>query len=126
MGNMSLTFGQYQKRALSTAFYPHVSEGAHPIAVTYCILGLNGEAGEIAEKLKKTWREEGQMLRFTQEQRRQVLMELGDLLWYVSQLASELGCSLEAVANWNLEKLAARASHGIEGWTAEYKQHENG
>lgn len=116
-----ISFRQYQQRAQSTAFYPHVMEGCHPEAITYVTFGLNGEAGEFAEKLKKTWRDNGGFHQLSNERRIELLDELGDLLWYCAQAASELGCSLEQVASWNLEKLAARARYGKEGWNDDRK-----
>ena len=118
----TLSFSQYQARARATAFYPHVMEGSHPEAVAYVVLGCNGEAGEIAERLKKTWRSQGGFGRLAPDEVDNMLDELGDLLWYVAMLASELGCSLDAVAAWNLEKLAERAQHGSEGWEERRKR----
>jgi NTP pyrophosphatase (non-canonical NTP hydrolase) len=121
-----ISFSQYQARARATAFYPHVMEGAHPEAVAYCVLGCCGEAGEIAEKVKKTWRSQGGFGHLSRDEVRNTLDELGDLLWYAAMLCSELGCSLEQVAAWNLEKLAERAQHGSEGWEERRKKQHFG
>ena len=89
----------YQQGARSTARYPDV--GANPI---YPTLGLCGEAGEVADKVKKVLRDRGGS--FTPEVREALKLELGDVLWYVAQLASELGFELNDVAEANLNKLA--------------------
>jgi NTP pyrophosphatase (non-canonical NTP hydrolase) len=124
MPEAKLGFHQYQMRAKATAFYPHAMEGAHPIAMSYAVLKLNGEAGEVAELLGKSWREEGGMADLSVVKRGQIIDELGDVLWYVAALASELGVELERVAAWNLEKLAARAEHGVDGWHEDRKLNE--
>ena len=93
----------YQQSARRTALYPGV--GSNPI---YPTLGLCGEAGEVADKVKKVIRDrEGQ---FSAEVIEALKLELGDVLWYVAQLSSELGLALEDVAAANLEKLASRAA----------------
>ena len=96
----------YQQRARSTAQYP--SRGENPI---YPALGLCGEAGEVADKVKKVLRDHGG--EFNAERREAIALELGDVLWYVSQLAAELDCSLESVAQANLDKLASRAARQV-------------
>lgn len=77
----------------------------------YPILGLVGEAGEVAEKIKKVNRV-GRS-EFTDEERKEILKELGDVLWYMSQLSTELGLSLEEVASKNIEKLQSRLKRGV-------------
>lgn len=78
--------------------------------LTYAILGLNGEAGELAEHLKKMLRDDAGVL--TEERRAALKKELGDQFWYVCAVARELGFSLQEVADKNAEKLAARAQAG--------------
>lgn len=95
----------YQQSARKTARYPDV--GSNPI---YPTLGLTGEAGEVADKVKKVLRDRGGC--FDPEVREAIKLELGDVLWYVAQLSSELGFSLEEVATSNLEKLSSRAARG--------------
>ena len=96
----------YQTRSRETARYPQA--GANPI---YPTLGLCGEAGEVADKVKKVIRDrDGQ---FDQAVRDDLRLELGDVLWYVAQLCTELGLSLEDVAAANLEKLASRAARNV-------------
>ena len=100
-----MDLNHYQKASRDTARYPDV--GHNPI---YPTLGLTGEAGEVADKVKKVLRDRGGV--FDQQARYSICLELGDVLWYVAQLASELGFELEDVARMNLDKLASRASRG--------------
>ncbi|MAR08299.1 MAG: hypothetical protein CL862_14550 [Cyanobium sp. NAT70] len=95
----------YQTKARLTAAYPDL--GSNPI---YPTLGLSGEAGEVADKVKKVIRDRGGV--FDEEAREAIKLELGDVLWYVSQLADELGYNLEDIASANLNKLASRAARG--------------
>ncbi|MGB1416827.1 MAG: nucleoside triphosphate pyrophosphohydrolase family protein [Synechococcus sp.] len=95
----------YQEAARKTAAYPDI--GRNPI---YPTLGLTGEAGEVADKVKKVLRDGDGV--FDAETREAIKLELGDVLWYVAQLALELGYDLDQVAAANLDKLASRASRG--------------
>jgi len=79
--------------------------------LAYPALGLAGEAGEVAEHAKKAIRDDAGVV--TEERRRAMAKELGDVLWYVSQLASELGLELEEIARANLEKLLSRQRRGV-------------
>ncbi|MDR0993721.1 MAG: nucleoside triphosphate pyrophosphohydrolase family protein [Verrucomicrobiota bacterium] len=101
-----LDFATYQQNATTTAIYPQRGEGNF----TYPALGLAGETGEVCEKLKKAIRDDGGII--TLDRRVMLAKELGDVLWYLSALCTELGLSLEAVAAENLEKLAARKKTG--------------
>ena len=103
-----MQFDEYQKKSRETALYPDVGHN-----FVYPTLGLVGEAGEVADKLKKTIRDDGGIL--TEEKRREVGKELGDVLWYVAQVASEMGLSLNDVAEGNLEKLFSRKERGVIG-----------
>ncbi len=100
-----MDINHYQHGARATACYPNV--GQNPI---YPTLGLTGEAGEVADKVKKVLRDQQGV--FDLDTRQAIKLELGDVLWYVAQLASELGFDLEDVAQANLDKLASRASRG--------------
>ena len=101
-----MDFQQYQNRSRETALYPQ--HGANPI---YPTLGLCGEAGEVADKVKKVLRDrEG---RFDQGVRDDLRHELGDVLWYLAQLCTELDLCLEDVAAANLDKLASRAARNV-------------
>lgn len=94
----------YQMKTSETAVYPA------GIGLTYTSLGLAGEAGEIANKVKKVYRDDNGVL--TNERREQLKDELGDLLWYAAQFAEVIGVSLSDVAECNLRKLESRAARG--------------
>lgn len=104
-----LTFGAYQQGTASTAVYPGAGSH-HTLPLVYCALGAAGEAGEIANKVKKVLRDDDG--RITAERREQILGEVGGTLWYLSQLCAELGTGLGAVAQDNLDILASRAARG--------------
>jgi NTP pyrophosphatase (non-canonical NTP hydrolase) len=96
---------EYQRLSRSTAKYPRHE------ALTYPALGLAGEAGEFADHAKKVIRDDGGEV--TPQRREAMAKELGDVLWYVAQLASELGLELEQVAQENLDKLRSRMERGV-------------
>jgi NTP pyrophosphatase (non-canonical NTP hydrolase) len=96
----------YQERSRQTALYPQV--GSNPV---YPTLGLCGEAGEVADKIKKVLRDRDGL--FDAAIREDLRLELGDVLWYVAQLASELDLDLEDIAEANLAKLASRAARNV-------------
>lgn len=101
----SLSFNDYQSKALVTAIYPRGK------AMEYVTLGLCSEAGELAGKIKKVVRDHppGTSLENLPENSRKALVsELGDCLWYVAMLAWELGVPLKEVAQVNIDKLADR------------------
>ena len=100
---MDLT--DYQERSRATAVYPDAGDN-----LLYPTLGLCGEAGEVAEKIKKMVRDDGGVL---SEERRQALSkELGDVLWYLAQLATEARLDLAEIADANLAKLLSRQERG--------------
>lgn len=101
------SFAEYQVKAGSTAVYPG-QNGL--IGTLYCTLGLTNEAGEVAGKIKKVLRDEN--CQFSDQRIQEISEELGDVLWYFAQLASELGLNLEEIARENLNKLADRAARG--------------
>lgn len=105
-----LTFKQYQNDAIQTLMYPGSKE---LLGLLYTVLGLNGEAGELAEKLKKILRDKGGEL--SEEDRAEVTKELGDVLWYVTGIAYELDIPLEEVARKNIYKLNSRKERGMLG-----------
>lgn len=96
-----MNFEEYQKESRKTAMYPDKDNN-----FIYPVLGLCGESGEIAEKIKKVLRDEGGVV--SESKKEEVKKELGDVLWYISQIATELGLSLDAVAKTNIEKLQSR------------------
>lgn len=100
-----MLFEEYQKQSRKTAIYPDAGKN-----LTYPMLGLAGETGELLNKFKKVFRDHGGVM--TPELQQALGQELGDILWYVSQVASELGINLEEVAQKNLEKLFSRMERG--------------
>lgn len=112
------TFDNYQDDAGTTAIYSGAGT-CDPIAANYCILGLAGEAGEIANRWKKLYRDAPSFAThpdeyrdFYDKLRGDILDELGDVLWYVANLSTELGFYLGEVANSNIQKLQNRKSRG--------------
>lgn len=101
-----MDFNEYQQKSRKTAAYPAIG---HP--VVYPTLGLANEAGEVAGKVKKVFRDRGGEI--NEETRRALQAELGDVLWYLSQVCTELGISLEEVAESNLAKLHDRLERGV-------------
>lgn len=97
-----MNLNEYQKEAQKTAIYPR--EGI--IKVLYPILGMCGESGEAAEKVKKALRDDNGVI--TEERRRAIGKELGDVLWYIAAASKELGYTLQEIAEMNLQKLFAR------------------
>lgn len=92
-------FTHYQQKTEETAIYPEDQ------ALEYLALGLNGEAGEVAEKVKKH-------IRDGKELDEDFAKELGDVLWYIARITHELGVDLEYVARSNLDKLLDRKERG--------------
>ena len=100
-----MNFKEYQEQSRTTAIYPDVGDN-----FVYPTLGLAGEAGEVADKMKKVIRDDGGEL--SEEKRQEMKKEIGDVLWYIAQLSSELGLALDDVASSNLEKLLSRKERG--------------
>ena len=106
-----ITLDEYQARCGDTANYPEAGTGLDD-AVTYTILGLVGEAGEVADKYKKNLRGDyDNDPDFTVQ--KVIAAELGDVLWYAARLATEIGLDLSEVAQGNLDKLASRKERGV-------------
>ena len=95
-----MDFNMYQKSASETAVY------AEEYKLMYPALGLAGEAGEVANKVKKVFRDGLDNL--PENWKGNIAAEIGDVLWYCAALASDLGCSLEDIAEENLKKLSVR------------------
>lgn len=96
-----MTFTEYQAKSRLTALYPNRDNN-----FVYPTLGLAGEAGEVAEKIKKIIRDKNNLV--GPEDQQEISKELGDVLWYVAQIATELKISLDDVAENNIAKLASR------------------
>lgn len=120
-----LTLNEYQELTRTTAIYPG---NGTPLGIIYCGLKLAGEAGEVSENIGKAIRDDKLLLMapatvdvperiamdyLTPERREKLILELGDVLWYVAALAKELGRSLEDIADANLRKLADRQQRGV-------------
>lgn len=100
-----MTFEEYQSEASQTALYPRRMEN-----LEYPTLGLAGEAGEVANIVKKIQRDHAGVI--TDDTRGKLKDELGDVLWYISACADELGLTLDEIAEFNVEKLAKRHNRG--------------
>jgi len=83
-----------------------------PDPLTYAMLGLAGETGEVIEKYKKLMRLTEPELVYTMEESEEILAELGDVLWYVARIAKALNSDLEYVAQINIRKLRERSDRG--------------
>ena len=100
-----MDFKTYQTKSRKTAGYPAIG---HP--VIYPTLGLVNEAGEVAGKIKKVFRDQGGEI--SEETREALKAELGDVLWYIAQVATELDLSLDEIAEHNIAKLYDRLERG--------------
>ena len=100
-----MDLNEYQKRSRATAQYPAIG---HP--VIYPSLGLVNEAGEVAGKIKKIFRDKSGVI--GEAEREALKAELGDVLWYIAQVATELNLPLDEIAESNLSKLLDRQSRG--------------
>lgn len=98
---------QYQEAAKKTAIYP---EQGLLGGLVYTILGLTGEAGELANKIKKVLRDGDDTLNVED-----LASETADCLWYIAMIADELGVSLDSIAYRNLQKLESRKERGVIG-----------
>jgi NTP pyrophosphatase (non-canonical NTP hydrolase) len=97
---MVKTFYEYQKKASLTAIYPPKYD------IVYPAMGLSNESGEVLGKIKKWIRDGGEL------DHEAVGAEIGDVLWYMALLATDLGLDLDDIAQGNLDKLASRMERG--------------
>ncbi len=100
-----MDLSEYQKKAAHTAKYPVIGD-----RVVYPTLGLTNEAGEVAGKIKKIFRDRGGVI--SAADREALKGELGDVLWYLAQVATELHLSLDEIAEHNIAKLLDRQTRG--------------
>jgi NTP pyrophosphatase (non-canonical NTP hydrolase) len=101
-----MLISEYQELSRRTATYPGAGDN-----IVYPTLGLAGEAGEVAEKVKKLLRDDDGVM--SRERREALAGELGDVLWYVAQVATEACLDLEDIAQGNLDKLLSRQQRGV-------------
>lgn len=101
-----MTFDEYQKQAAVTALVT----GDEFMDLLHWTLGVGGEAGEITEKIKKIVRDKKGII--TDEDREDLMREVGDVLWYLAILSRHLGYDFDDVASANLAKLQSRKSRG--------------
>jgi NTP pyrophosphatase (non-canonical NTP hydrolase) len=94
-----MNLDEYQNKATSTAIYGKEDP------MGYCLLGLLGEAGELANKYKKVLRGDKE---FNDELKTEMAKEAGDVMWYLAMTAKELGFNLDTIAQMNIEKLNKR------------------
>lgn len=102
-----MTLNEYQQKALETANYPD----SH--LIIYPALGMNGEAGEVAEKVKKVIRDKN--MEFDDDTRHNIALEVGDVLWYCATMARDLGYTLDEIAEMNYYKLKSRQQRNMIG-----------
>lgn len=95
-----MNMNEYQQQAMATAVYPR------DMRIVYPALGLAGETGEVAEKVKKEIRDRAGA--FAEATRAQIALELDDVMWYVAAMARDMGLTLEDIARMNLEKIRSR------------------
>jgi len=100
-----MDFNEYQSKAITTKLYKKET------ALFYVTLGLTGEAGEVAEKIKKIIRDDDGIV--SEQKKVEVAKELGDVLWYLAALCDELGLQFEDVAAQNIEKLRSRKDRQV-------------
>lgn len=97
-----ILFSEYQAFVKGMKVYPEKH------AIVYPALGIAGEGGEVAEKVKKWLRGDRDLDKL------ELLKEAGDVLWYITSLADDLGYSLEELVNQNVEKLTSRKERGVQ------------
>lgn len=100
-----MNFEEYQKLSRQTAIYSDMGKN-----YIYPALGLAGETGEVIEKIKKLMRDKDKII--DDNFKSDISKEMGDVLWYLSQLASEFNLSLDDIASLNIEKLLSRKERG--------------
>lgn len=102
----AITAAMYQEKACETAIFPKRQ------AMEYLTLGLTGESGEIANKVKKFIRDGAAKDEYLAK-RIEIAYEIGDVMWYCAVLAQELEMNLGHIMEKNLEKLADRKARGV-------------
>lgn len=104
-GQRIITFNEYQDECVKTDVGTSAQDNLKP-GWMYYVLGIGGETGELLEKIKKLFRDDyGEV---TEERRKAIALEMGDILWYMARLCDHLGVSFDDVALMNIEKLQSR------------------
>lgn len=98
-------FDKYQEKAAKYDFF-EATENLKAVGFYEKVLGLTGEAGETADKVKKILRDKDGAI--SDEDRELLIKELGDVLWYLAAISRYLGVPLSEVAKGNLDKLESR------------------
>lgn len=113
-----MNFNEYQEAAMRTAEYPFINVVASDNSLVeneadyiYPTLGLVGEAGEVAEKIKKIVR--NKLGKFDDADVKEIAKELGDVLWYIAAISDVFGLEMNDIAATNLKKLADRKDRGV-------------
>lgn len=101
---------EYSEKAISTLLEDHATADMSASLISQ-VFGLMGESGEVAEKFKKLIRDKGGKI--TPEDKKEIIKELGDILWYINSVAHLLDTSLEEVASVNLDKVLSRKERGV-------------
>lgn len=104
-----MKFDEYQQRALTTV----LTTDDKFKDLLHWVLGINGESGEIAEKVKKIIRDKNGQV--NDDDKQDLAKEIGDVLWYLAVFADQLGVSLDDIARQNLDKLQSRKKRGVLG-----------
>jgi NTP pyrophosphatase (non-canonical NTP hydrolase) len=109
-----MTFSDYQKLAITTDTFSHGGAKVDITSMAFVskLLGLVGEAGEVAEKFKKFYRDQ-QITQLDLDSKADIQKELGDVLWYLSAVCCYLDIDLEQVAQLNLDKVLDRKNRGV-------------
>lgn len=104
------SFTEYSADAAGTVTYPDLGNN-----LVYPAMGLAGEAGEVCDKVKKIWRNQGRMSgkELSPEEVLALGREMGDVLWYLNAMCQELGITLEGIAKVNINKLWDRRERGV-------------
>jgi NTP pyrophosphatase (non-canonical NTP hydrolase) len=102
-----MNFEEYQTRSHTTSLNTQIGDSS----IVYPILGLTNEAGEVAGKLKKLFRDKNGII--DQDFKNMMIGELGDVLWYLSETCTQLGIKLSDIAVANIDKLESRKDRGV-------------
>lgn len=114
-----MTFDEYQTAAESTNLTPGDEGVVMSVSFMDKVLGLVGESGEFADKVKKILRDDN--AKMSEEKRQLLIKELGDVLWYIALLAKHLDMPLEEIAKLNIEKLKGRQTRGKLGGSGDHR-----